>query len=112
APDAQREDPAAGGPVRLPRAGARGPLVPGEPGLARRHRRGPDLTAPSRLSAPATAVPGFGRRDAVSLGVLWLGGFDLRVTLLAVPPVVPLIHRDLGLDEKGISALVGLPVLL
>jgi CP family cyanate transporter-like MFS transporter len=44
--------------------------------------------------------------------VLWLGGFDLRVTLLAVPPVVPLIHRDLGLDEKGISALVGLPVLL
>ena len=44
--------------------------------------------------------------------LLWLGGFDLRVTLLAVPPVIPAIHRDLGLDEKGISILTGLPVLL
>jgi len=34
------------------------------------------------------------------------------VTLLAVPPVIPAIHRDLGLDEKGVSVLIGLPVLL
>jgi CP family cyanate transporter-like MFS transporter len=34
------------------------------------------------------------------------------VTLLAVPPMIPAIHRDLGLDEKGISVLTGLPVLL
>jgi CP family cyanate transporter-like MFS transporter len=46
------------------------------------------------------------------LVLLWLGGLDLRVTLLAVPPVIPNIHHDLGLDEKGISVLTGLPVLL
>jgi CP family cyanate transporter-like MFS transporter len=46
------------------------------------------------------------------LVLLWFGGMDLRLTLLAVPPVLPLIHVDLGLDEKGIAALSGLPVLL
>ena len=46
------------------------------------------------------------------LGLLWLAGIDLRLTLLAVPPVLPLIHRELGLDEKGVAALSGLPVLL
>ena len=44
--------------------------------------------------------------------LLWLAGIDLRLTLLAVPPVIPLIHRDLGLDEKGIAALSNLPVLV
>lgn len=52
------------------------------------------------------------RQDLIHLALLWLGGFDLRVTLLAVPPMIPAIHRDLGLDEKGISILTGLPVLL
>jgi CP family cyanate transporter-like MFS transporter len=32
--------------------------------------------------------------------------------MLAVPPVIPAIHRDLGLDEKGIAALSSLPVLV
>jgi len=54
-----------------------------------------------------TPAPGLG-----GLALLWLGGFDLRVTLLAVPPVIPAIHRDLGLDEKGVSVLTVLPVLL
>lgn len=44
--------------------------------------------------------------------MLWLAGIDLRLTLLAIPPVLPLIHRDLNLDEKGVAALSGLPVLL
>jgi CP family cyanate transporter-like MFS transporter len=44
--------------------------------------------------------------------LLWLAGADLRLTLLAVPPVLPLIHADLRLDEKGIAVLSGLPVLL
>ncbi|HKF75023.1 MAG TPA: MFS transporter [Candidatus Dormibacteraeota bacterium] len=52
------------------------------------------------------------RAGAVQLALLWLGGFDLRVTILAVPPVIPAIHRDLGLDETMISVLTGLPVLL
>lgn len=46
------------------------------------------------------------------LVLLWLAGADMRLTLLAVPPVLPLIHADLQLDEKGIAALSGLPVLL
>jgi len=32
--------------------------------------------------------------------------------MLAVPPLIPQIHHDLHLDEKGVGALVSLPVLL
>lgn len=52
------------------------------------------------------------RADYVRLLLLWLGGIDLRLTLLAVPPLIPNIHHDLHLDEKAIGALVSLPVLL
>src|SRR5438552_6899063 len=44
--------------------------------------------------------------------MLWLGGIDLRLTMLAVPPLIPLIHRELHLDEKAVGALVSGPVLL
>ena len=46
------------------------------------------------------------------LVVVWLAGMGMRLTVLAVPPVLPLIHAQLGLDEKGVAALSGLPVLL
>ena len=46
------------------------------------------------------------------LALLWSAGADMRITLLAVPPMLPLIHADLQLDEKGVAALSGLPVLL
>jgi MFS transporter, CP family, cyanate transporter len=52
------------------------------------------------------------RADLVRLLLLWLGGIDLRLTMLAVPPLIPLIHRDLHLDEKAVGALVSLPILL
>jgi CP family cyanate transporter-like MFS transporter len=52
------------------------------------------------------------RADWVRLLLLWFGGIDLRLTLLAVPPLIPLIHHDLRLDEKLVGALVALPVLL
>jgi hypothetical protein len=32
--------------------------------------------------------------------------------MLAIPPLIPLIHRDLHLDEKAVGALLALPVLL
>src|SRR5258706_16347787 len=32
--------------------------------------------------------------------------------MLAVPPLIPLIHRDLHLDEKAVGALVALPILV
>jgi MFS transporter, CP family, cyanate transporter len=52
------------------------------------------------------------RKDWVRLLLLWLGGIDLRLTMLAVPPLIPLIHRDLHLDEKSVGALVSLPILI
>jgi CP family cyanate transporter-like MFS transporter len=52
------------------------------------------------------------RKDWIRLLLLWLGGIDLRLTMLAIPPLIPLIHRDLNLDEKAVGALLSLPVLL
>ena len=46
------------------------------------------------------------------LGLLWLAGADLRMPLLAVPPLLPMLHTQLGLDEKGVAALATLPVLV
>jgi CP family cyanate transporter-like MFS transporter len=52
------------------------------------------------------------RADWVRLLLLWLGGIDLRLTMLAVPPLIPLIHHELHLDEKSVGALVSGPVLI
>jgi CP family cyanate transporter-like MFS transporter len=52
------------------------------------------------------------RRLLTSLGLLWLSGAALRMTVLAVPPLLPLIHRDLDLSETEIGTLSGLPMLL
>jgi MFS transporter, CP family, cyanate transporter len=53
-----------------------------------------------------------GTRLWTALALLWLAGMGLRVTLLAVPPVIPLIHRDLDLSETAIGTLGTLPSLL
>ena len=47
-----------------------------------------------------------------ALGLLWLAGINLRITVLAIPPLIPLIHQDLDLSEKAVGALGGLPVLM
>ena len=52
------------------------------------------------------------RSTVTRLAVLWLAGVDLRATLLALPPVLILIHHDLGLSETGVGALTSLPVLV
>ncbi len=46
------------------------------------------------------------------LALLWAVGFAVRVTLLAVPPLIPAMHRDLAMDETAVGALGGLPVLV
>ncbi len=46
------------------------------------------------------------------LCLLWLTGVSMRVTILAVPPVIPLIHTDLHLSEAQVGFLVSLPLLL
>jgi MFS transporter, CP family, cyanate transporter len=57
-------------------------------------------------------MAGMSTRTPARLSLLWLIGLNLRVSLLALPPILPLIHRDLGLSQAGIAALVGLPLLL
>jgi len=48
----------------------------------------------------------------VPVGLLWLAGVGLRLTLLAVPPVITLIQSDLHLSGTEIGILSGLPVIL
>jgi CP family cyanate transporter-like MFS transporter len=43
---------------------------------------------------------------------LWLAGNALRLTILAVPPVIPLIHDDLNMSATQIGILTGLPSML
>jgi len=58
------------------------------------------------------------RRDTPSSGLfacvalLWIGGIGLRVTILAVPPLIRLIHSDLNLSETEVGVLTGLPTVL
>ncbi len=60
----------------------------------------------TRASSDPVSVVG------VRLALLWMLGFAARVTLLAVPPLIPAIHRDLPLSETAVGALGGLPVLV
>ena len=51
-------------------------------------------------------------KPLTALLLLWLGGIALRLTILAVPPVIPLIHADLDLSKTQIGILTGLPMVL
>jgi CP family cyanate transporter-like MFS transporter len=44
------------------------------------------------------------------LALLWLVGCAARLPILAIPPVIPLIHDDLHLSETGVGLLMGLPL--
>src|SRR6187200_2359271 len=62
--------------------------------------------SPSPGDAPATP-PLF-----LVLALLWLAGAAIRITVLAVPPVIPLIHDDLHMTETQVGLLIGLPLVL
>jgi len=51
-------------------------------------------------------------RFLTTLLLLWLAGIALRLTILAVPPVIPLIHDQLRLNATQIGILTGLPSML
>jgi len=55
---------------------------------------------------------GASQRVLTSLLLLWLAGVALRLTILAVPPVIPLIHDELNLRATQIGILTGLPSML
>jgi len=44
------------------------------------------------------------------LALLWLAGIATRLTILAIPPVLPLIRDELHMMEAQVGFLVGLPV--
>jgi MFS transporter, CP family, cyanate transporter len=46
------------------------------------------------------------------MGLLWLAGVAMRVTILAMPPVIPLIHDELHMSETQVGLLVGLPLAI
>ena len=46
------------------------------------------------------------------VAMLWIGGVGLRLTILAVPPLIRAIHDELGLTETQVGILSGLPPVL
>src|SRR6266480_3990821 len=52
------------------------------------------------------------RQFLLHIFLLWLAGNGLRITILAVPPVIPLIRADLGMSETQVGILTGLPPVL
>ena len=50
--------------------------------------------------------------SSLRLLLLWLAGISLRITVLAIPPVIPAIHDDMALSETAVGTLTSLPVLL
>lgn len=55
--------------------------------------------------SPGDAPPLF-----LVLALLWLAGAAIRIPLLAIPPVIPLIHDDLHMTETQVGLLMGLPL--
>jgi len=46
------------------------------------------------------------------MGLLWLAGIAMRMTLLAMPPVIPLVHDELHMSETQVGLLIGLPLAI
>ncbi|MDC7788260.1 MFS transporter [Rhodoplanes sp. TEM] len=65
------------------------------------------------MRAPAVDgdTPGL-RHLVTALALLWLAGTGLRMTILSVPPVIPMIRDDLGMSATDIGILTGIPSVL
>ena len=75
---------------------------------------GPHLSL-SRNKSPAdkgAAPAGRGALSIQRLVLLWFIGANLRMAVLALPPVLPDIQHQFHLSETALSALTNLPVLL
>jgi MFS transporter, CP family, cyanate transporter len=46
------------------------------------------------------------------LSLMWLAGVAMRMTLLVVPPIIPLVHEQLHMSETQIGLLIGLPLAM
>ena len=61
------------------------------------------------LAGNSAAGPSVGGL-AKLLCLLFLAGVAMRMTLLAVPPVIPPVHEELQMSETQIGLLIGLPL--
>ena len=59
----------------------------------------------------AASRDGLGRLIRL-MSLLWLAGVAMRMTILAMPPVIPLVHEELRLSETQVGLLIGLPLAL
>src|SRR6478672_10446823 len=55
---------------------------------------------------------GTSRQVLTCIALLWLAGVGSRMTILAVPPVIPPIRTELGMSETQVGILTGLPPVL
>ncbi|MGA7790387.1 MAG: MFS transporter [Xanthobacteraceae bacterium] len=46
------------------------------------------------------------------MSLLWLAGVAMRMTILAMPPVIPQVHAELRMSETQVGLLIGLPLAL
>ncbi|MFL9826363.1 CynX/NimT family MFS transporter [Rhodoplanes sp. SY1] len=65
------------------------------------------------MRAPPSSIeaPGLGHL-VTAVALLWLAGTGLRMTILAVPPVIPMIRDDLALSATEVGILTGIPSVL
>jgi CP family cyanate transporter-like MFS transporter len=66
----------------------------------------------SRIVTVMTELIGASVTARASVGLLWICGVSLRLTVLAVPPVISMIQRDLNLSATEIGLLSGMPVVV
>jgi CP family cyanate transporter-like MFS transporter len=66
----------------------------------------------SMNAPPAEARPLPAGRLLLCVILLWSAGIGLRVTILAVPPLIRLIHDDLALSETEVGILTALPTVV
>jgi CP family cyanate transporter-like MFS transporter len=73
----------------------------------------PGLERPELMNRPTSPgeAPAAPHLFAV-LALLWLGGAAIRIPLLAVPPIIPLIHDDLHMSETQVGLLIGMPLAM
>jgi CP family cyanate transporter-like MFS transporter len=63
------------------------------------------------VAANSAAGPSTGRLVKL-LFLLWLAGVAMRMTILAMPPIIPLVHAELHLSETQVGLLIGLPLAI
>lgn len=63
------------------------------------------------ISAAHPDGPSIGRLIRL-MCLLWLAGVAMRMTILAMPPVIPLVHQELHMTETQVGLLIGLPLAM